>query len=96
MQRIWLELQKAVSSVRPDLADEFALCKDKASIVAFLNEKLPLDASVKNPDWNEHLMLKVPDVIREKEKNWLADNPPPVKPPDVIVPDPPDDDEIIK
>lgn len=96
-QKIWLELQKSLADVRPDLAAEFALCKTKETITAFLNEKMPIekknkdDPDEKTPDWNDQLMTKAPDLIRNK-KIYKPVEPPIIPSGTIIMPDDPVED----
>lgn len=61
---IWLDIQKAVAEIRPDLAPAFDKCRNKASICDFLNLHFPLKGIVEPGDWYDHIMTKTPDMLR--------------------------------
>lgn len=65
---IWLNIQKAVRDIRPDLAKDFEKCRDKQSIGDFLNLHFPLKGMVEPGNWHDHLMIKTPDMLKAVEQ----------------------------
>lgn len=66
---IWLNIEKAVKEVRPDLVQEFQSCRDKTSICKFLEKNFPLTSEmVEQPSWSVQLMTKTPDILRSMKK----------------------------
>lgn len=65
--KIWMDIRDAVIEVRPELGKEFELCRDKESIITFLNENFPLDPAdlVPGLKWEHKPMTQVPDILRE-------------------------------
>lgn len=62
---IYIELELAIKEIRPDLLGEFKQCKDKPTIIRFLNANFPLMNQVEPPDWGAQLMTKAPDMLRQ-------------------------------
>lgn len=65
--KIWMDIRDAVKEVRPDLGKEFELCRDKESIVAFLDKNFPLDPKgfPGSDKWENKPMTQVPDILRK-------------------------------
>lgn len=63
--QIWIDIEKAVKEVRPDLVQEFQGCRNKEKICKFLEKHFPLtEDMVENPSWAVQLMTKTPDILR--------------------------------
>lgn len=67
---IWTNIRDAVREVRPELSGEFeASCRDKPSIITFLDKHFKLDPADLLPSghlvWENQLMTQVPDILRK-------------------------------
>lgn len=59
--KIWQDMQDALKEIRPALSADFQKCRDKASIVKFLDEHLPHPF---RKSWEEELATRVPEILR--------------------------------
>jgi hypothetical protein len=62
---VWTTIRDAVVSNRPDLQEEFKTCRNRESIVAFMNKYFPLEGKVKNPNWDDQLLIRIPQMMTE-------------------------------
>ena len=65
--QLWLDIEKAIKEIKPELAGEFQSCRNKESILAFLNKNFVLDPLnlVPGLNWDNQLMTQTPDILRK-------------------------------
>jgi len=72
---IWQRIRNSVVETRPDLAEEFNSCRDRETIVNFMNKNFPLTEAMVGrgkENWDNHFSVKIPDMLKvhkwEKEE----------------------------
>jgi len=65
--QIWLDIEKAIKEAKPELVGEFQSCRDKESVLAFLDKHFVLDPLnlVPGLTWDNQLMTQTPDILRK-------------------------------
>lgn len=62
---IWMEIDKAVKEVKPEASAEFQTCRNRETIVAFLEKHFPFKEE-ENTSWGVQLMSQTPDILRKR------------------------------
>lgn len=86
----WLKLQAAIRETRPDLETDFNSCRDRESIVQFMNKNFPLKGVVAegSEDWDQQILVRIPLILTENIDKVEWQKPVPV---DINLPPPPVD-----
>ncbi len=62
--QIYADIRAAISAYYPEHLEAFKQCANRAQIINFLDEKLPLP---EDHSWENELLVRTPDILKARK-----------------------------